>query len=366
MSFLAPPHGTRRKGIEPLIAAVIVTAVGITISVAVSLWMLGVIGSTGYGTRPIEIGISQFRALGPYAMIMLQNLGGETVYIDEIRIGNKIFDVVTAYEYHTLEPCLDKLSEGNYLISVGPGKLIEIWVLAPEDFEFKPGVEYRVSAHTTLGFSADKIIKASRWMLRPPTLDLYIRNRNVTYHIDFARLTWTVYQGSPDNLGTVLWSGSLLFTSEDKLEITDEVKQQPVAVVLNPKAGRGDFIVWCDHNNVGYEWGSGYYNLTKVDYAVPFLDFILYFEDLWNGSGSAGDADYNEHVTRVTWMRNGNARVAVYFGAHGYTLDVYVGGQYVYTITGHYYNIVDTDYNGPYGVDDLRAEIQDKIWIVKP
>jgi len=56
----------------------------------------------------------------------------------------------------------------------------------------------------------------------------------------------------------------------------------------------------------------------------------------------------------------------VYFGAHGYTFDVYVGGDFVYTIKGTYRNIINWSYGGSYGVDDLRASISDKTWIVSP
>lgn len=355
------------RGISALISIVIIVSVGIAISIAFTLWSVGIIGSTGYGTKPIMIGVSEFRAIGPLSMILIQNLGGEIIYVDDVRVGKWRVDVITAYSFSNLEPRLKKV-DGEYLVTINPGEMVEIWTLMPEGVELKPGVEYRISVHTTLGFSAEKIIRAERWMLIPPTVDLYIRNRDLTYHINFARLNWCVHEGSPENPGDVLWSGSLIFLEDDYVSIRDNpnLKSQPVITVLNPMAGRADFIVWVDHNLVNYEYGSGYYKLDRIENAVPFLDFILFFEDLWSGPGNAGDADYNEHVTRVTWMRNGKVRVAVYFGAHAYTFDVYVGGEFVYTIRGTYHNIIDFHFNGKYGVDDLRASISDKTWIVSP
>jgi len=346
---------------------VIIISVAIAISIAFALWSAGIIGSTGYGTKPIMIGVSEFRAIGPLSMTLIQNLGGETIYIDEVRVGKWRVDIITAYSFSNLEARLKKVDD-EYLVTINPGEMVEIWTLMPEGVELKPGVEYRISIHTTLGFSAEKIIRAERWMIMPPTVDLYIRNRDLTYHIDFARLRWRVHGGSPDNPGSILWSGSLVFLESNYVSIRSNpsLKNQPVIAVLNPKAGKADFTLWIDHNLVGYEYSSGYYRLDKVENAVPFLDFILFFEDLWNGPGNAGDADYNEHVTRVTWMRNGKVRVAVYFGAHGYTFDVYVGGDFVYTIKGTYRNIINWSYSGSYGVDDLRASISDKTWIVSP
>lgn len=352
------------RGISTLISIVIIISVGIAISIAFAFWSVGIIGSTGYGTRPMMIGISEFRAIGPLAMILVQNLGGETIYVDEVRVGKWHVDVITAYSFSNLEPRLKKV-EGEYLVTINPGEMVEIWTLMPEGVELKPGVEYQISVHTTLGFSAMKIIRAERWMLIPPTVDLYIRNRDqnsgLTYHINFARLNWCVHKGSPENPGDVLWSGSLIFLEDDYVSIRDNpnLKNQPVITVLNPMAGRDDFIVWVDHNEVNYENGSGYYKLDRIENAVPFLDFILFFEDLW--MDPSNDADYNEHVTRVTWMRNGKVRVAVYFGDHAYTFDVYVGGEFVYTIRGTYHNII-----GEYDEDDLRASISDKTWIISP
>ena len=69
----------------------------------------------------------------------------------------------------------------------------------------------------------------------------------------------------------------------------------------------------------------------------------------------------------------------VYFGAHGYIFDVYIGGKYVYTVGGgskqpccegeckcSYCKIIECDYNGKYGKDDLRLYTPDKVYKVVP
>ena len=49
----------------------------------------------------------------------------------------------------------------------------------------------------------------------------------------------------------------------------------------NLYAGKKNFILFMDHNyKTPNECGSGYYNLSVVKDAVPFFDFIIFFEDL--------------------------------------------------------------------------------------
>ncbi len=211
----------------------------------------------------------------------------------------------------------------------------------------------------------------------PTTLDIYIRNRDTVYEVDFGRMTYKVFKGTPQNPSEVLYSGSIKFITSDKVSIKNDptLKNAPLIVVRNPYAGKKNFILWVDHNKVDYECSSGYYNLSVVKDAVPFLDFIIFFEDKWGEKNP--DYDYNEHVTRVVWTKEGYAIVMVYFGAHGYTFDVYVGGKYVYTVGGGnkketccgkcvYCNIVTCNYNGTHGVDDLRSYIPDKVYKVVP
>ncbi len=353
------------KGISPLLATTIILAVVLAVAVAYALWFKGIVGAVGYGTRPVRLGVADFRVLGPLAIFRVHNIGSDTVYIDDITINNRRVELLTAYEIASKNLRV-VFESGHPVVVSNPGELIEVWVILSEG-EFQPGNAYRVSLHTTLGFEIFKVLKAFRAAMVEPKVEIYIRNRGVTYCIDLLRMKWKVYNGDPQSPGNVLWEGKLRFVEGPEVVVNSEFKQQPVVAVRNPKAGKGeDYIIWMNHNNVGYEHGSGYYKLDAVQHSVPMLDYIFFCEDLWNGPGNAGDADYNEHVTRVTWRIDGSVRIAVYFGAHGYTLDVYVGGEYVYTIQGEYRNITDFNYNGFRGTDDLRCAISGKIFELKP
>lgn len=361
-----------KTGISPVVATIIIIAVAIAIGIAFSFWVSGILSAIGYGTRPIMLSVWEFRIYGSTILISVKNSGGDTVYINRITINGRWEPrVLSAYLYGTSESRISWDGD-EYLIRVDPGEFVEIWCLAPEDMKIVPGHILQVEIGTTIGFASPKDIKVERGALVPPTLDIYIHQRNVTYSVDFIRMKWLIHRGVPGNFSDIdiIANGSLVFLDTYYIEVNDTLKQQPVIVVKNPLAGKDNYIIWMNHNDVSYEWGSGYYNLSKVDEAVPYLDFIIFFEDLWNPPNNAGDADYNEHVTRVTWLRDGSARVAVYFGAHGYTFDVYVGGKYVYTISGSYHNITRSDYKldicDECPMDDLREYLSNKVFIVKP
>ncbi len=364
-------ESSMRRGISAVLATAILLTVVIGVAVAYALWFKGVVGAAGYGTRPVRLGIEDFRVLGPIAIFRIHNIGSDTVYIDTLLINDREVEVMTAYDVASKDLRLME-EDGQTVIVVNPGEMVEVWVLNPEG-DFEPDVSYRVLVATTLGFEASKIVKAHRAMIVEPKVEIYIKNRGLTYKVDLVRLRWEIYEGSPESPGNVLWSGRLRFVEDREVRIREmpEFKQQPIITVRNPLAGKGEeYVIWMDHNEVSYEYGSGYYRLDPVDGAVPRLDFILFFEDLWR-PGSAGDADYNEHVTRVTWRVDGSVRAAVYFGAHGFTFDVYIGGKYAYQVGGShwqepgkctYCNILSKDYNG----DDLRGAIQEKIYFIKP
>ena len=150
----------RRRAIEPLIAAVIVTAVGITIAVAVSLWMLGVIGSTGYGTRPIMLGIyGDINVRGDEFWVIVKNHGGERVIIDDVVVDGKHHAyILRAYSLSTGESRLDIYEGNRYTVYIEPGESVEIWCVS--DVDMKPGTEHEVRIHTTMGLEYARPLKA--------------------------------------------------------------------------------------------------------------------------------------------------------------------------------------------------------------
>lgn len=143
-----------KRGIEPLIAAVIVTAVGIAIAVAVSMWMLGVIGQTGYGTRPVELNVyGGMEAMGSEEAgqfkILVKNLGGDPIRIDDIIVDGKCSAMVFSAKTVNGENRMEK-ADDSVLVYIGPGESVYIWAVT-EGLELKPGSHHEIKLHTVTG-----------------------------------------------------------------------------------------------------------------------------------------------------------------------------------------------------------------------
>ena len=65
---------SKPSGISPAIATVILLTVTIVVLIAYSLWFKGLVGAAGYGTRPVRLGIEDFRVLGPLAIFRIHNI----------------------------------------------------------------------------------------------------------------------------------------------------------------------------------------------------------------------------------------------------------------------------------------------------
>jgi len=88
----------KKRGISPLIAIVIIVSTTMYISIAVTLWMTGIIGSMGYGTRPIRLELRSPISYGRLFRIYIRSMGGENIYIDNIWVNNKFAKMKLAYD----------------------------------------------------------------------------------------------------------------------------------------------------------------------------------------------------------------------------------------------------------------------------
>jgi len=85
-----------RKSISPIIATVIIVAVAITIAIAFAFWISGIIGSMGYGTRPIKLAIyGELQGGGSMFYIRVKNLGGDQVFVDYVMVDGKYRGKIT-------------------------------------------------------------------------------------------------------------------------------------------------------------------------------------------------------------------------------------------------------------------------------
>jgi len=148
-----------KRGIEPLIAAVIVTAVGIAIAVAVSMWMLGVIGQTGYGTRPVELDIyGDLKVRGNEFYLLVKNLGGDDVIVDDVILQGKYHSIVIEANNLNGENRLS-YDDGSYTILVKGGETIEIHGVV--DKQLNAGQDVEVTLHTVYGLGFHKVMRAN-------------------------------------------------------------------------------------------------------------------------------------------------------------------------------------------------------------
>ena len=99
----------RKRGIEPLIAAVILVAVAIALAVAVAFWMSGIIGGyTKYEQLEVSAGYADWNEDNQTWIVVLQvkNTGSSDATIDEIYVNGRPHDAYlsipdSAYGYST-------------------------------------------------------------------------------------------------------------------------------------------------------------------------------------------------------------------------------------------------------------------------
>ncbi|RLE58377.1 MAG: hypothetical protein DRJ32_06560, partial [Thermoprotei archaeon] len=150
------------NGISPVIATVIIVAVAIALAIAFAFWISGLLSATGYGTRPIKLAIySDLELYGEYFVVLIKNLGSDTVYIDKLFIDGKpvsyIFDAQT---YPTPgEARWFYESGGGIVIYINPGETVQVKGVI-KNISLEPGVTHQLSIHTTLGLEFHRELNA--------------------------------------------------------------------------------------------------------------------------------------------------------------------------------------------------------------
>jgi|GEM_PF-5817916 len=154
-----------KKGISPVISALILFAVGLAISLAVIAWSTGIMGGAGYGTRPILMGIHDtMHGSGSIFMTYIRNFGGDTVFIDQIIIDGKYTATITAaYETTLKEKRLSYDEYGNAIVMLKPGD--EVTVLFTLELPkneirrlFSTGTHHEVKIHLSLGYEYQSVV----------------------------------------------------------------------------------------------------------------------------------------------------------------------------------------------------------------
>ena len=356
------------RGIEPLIAAVIVTTVGIAISVAVSLWMLGVIGSTGYGTRPVELKVFSPVSYGRMFYFTVKNMGGDPLYIDYIYLNNKEVKLKVAYDPSNPDDNLVTYGLSEYVVELQPGESKVLWCLADE--VMKAGCDYNLRVHTTLGYEVNTIIKPSLgvdisklasirlialtdgsggtgkngWLVEfdPATWEyrfwsLYNPDEDPTTSDDFTLIGYGGSTGNLSNPPPPIYQGECPVTVNpaEYVDDYDVPPTTPIIVALNLHAQRSDW----NFTLYNFERDDGVRQVTRfimelTPKAVAGLDFTILWEDAWSSpSTTRGPGDWRawiDHVVRVTWLKDGRIRVGVYRCSGGFLHVFYIGDEFIY------------------------------------
>ncbi|MCS7366188.1 MAG: hypothetical protein NDF54_12185 [archaeon GB-1867-035] len=151
----------RSKGLSILIGTIIIVSVAMLVAIGVALWMAGIIGQSGYGTRPIQIQVfGDLNVRHNEFKIEIKNMGGEIIYIDEIRVDNKyIAQIIEARSKDSGEDKLIVYSDGSTAIMIEPGEIIEIWAVV--DTDLKAGMDHEIRIHTSQGLEFPKMVRAT-------------------------------------------------------------------------------------------------------------------------------------------------------------------------------------------------------------
>jgi len=149
---------TKRRGISPVIATVIIVAVTIAVAIAVAFWMTGIIGLfTGFEQLQIVSAWDSENGI----VIVVKNAGTSTATIDEIFINGR-----PSSEWGL------KIngSEVNLPKPIKPGEQLTFSITfdkVPSGFTVGPGTSLEIKLHTAAGKEYPKLIVLQAY--KPPS-----------------------------------------------------------------------------------------------------------------------------------------------------------------------------------------------------
>lgn len=256
-----------KKGVSPVISTLILFVVGLAMSLLVIAWSTGIMGGTGYGTRPILIGIhNTIHGSGSIFMTYIRNFGGDTVFIDQIIIDGKYTATVTAaYETTLKERRLSYDEYGNIIVMLKPGD--EVTVLFTLELPkneikrlFSSGTHHEIKLHLSLGYEYQSVVQC--------------------YYTPHG--SWTIRQCDEANDGWILQGGhkewgALVGTLHMYVLRFRETMDDDFSVTVRARwlQGSGQLMVI-----FGYDGkGNGYALWTRVDNSNPPNTKIILFNE---------------------------------------------------------------------------------------
>jgi len=192
-----------RKSISPVIATVIIVAVAIAIAIAVAFWISGIIGSMGYGTRPIKLAIyGELQGGGSMFYIRVKNLGSDQVFVDYVMIDGKYRGKITgAYSEENGESRVI-IEDNEKMAYLNPGETIVLIFTLELDKNklaeiFQPGVSHQVTVHTPMGLEFYKELNTAYRLHGSWTLRNEIEGSTDGWVLQGGHAQWGAERGSP-------------------------------------------------------------------------------------------------------------------------------------------------------------------------
>ena len=147
---------TKRRGISPVIATVIIVAVTIAVAIAVAFWMTGIIGLfTGF--EQLQIASIWDDANGIH--LIVENTGTATASVVDVYING--FPATTVLSGVVTITADGKTLAPDSPIVVNPGQRVKIDITftgQPTQFTVRPGVSLEIKLHTAAGKDYPKLI----------------------------------------------------------------------------------------------------------------------------------------------------------------------------------------------------------------
>jgi len=136
----------------------------------------------------------------------------------------------------------------------------------------------------------------------------------------------------------------------------------PVLIVINPTKASEDWVfTWHDPH------GTWKFYLRKLNGDIE-IDFLVFWEDIFNPYHPRSLDDWKDHVVRVTVFTNGTFRIAVFMAKGGYKHSFYLNVpknkfSNVEDLTPVYTKSYDKYWSQSAG--EYLYEMSDKIFYVK-
>jgi flagellin-like protein len=148
-------RNTRRKGISPVIATVILVAIAIVISIAAAFWITGLLSSFTSYERVQIIASYAIRSGNKYtAYVNMTNIGAANVTVTAILINDKPYKTYTGVNIYNGTTAATITLPWSF----GPGHRFNLIIDGLSISVFRPGSTIKVSISTASGVTYDRTI----------------------------------------------------------------------------------------------------------------------------------------------------------------------------------------------------------------